>query len=144
MADPQMLNTLRSKRDEIERTIAAYEAKLKAAQVDLAHVNATLHLFEVNGEPQQFPLPMSIARMFKRGEIFGYCQTALEGAPDGLDTRELALAVIRAKGLDEGDGVLRNAIAASVISTLGMRAKRGQIVKVGKRKGIVLWGVGTR
>src|SRR5579863_2823977 len=126
MADPQITNTLRNKRDEIERTIAAYEAKLKAAHVDLAHVNATLHLFEVSGDDRpQFPLPMSIARMFKRSEIFGYCQTALQGAPEGLDTRELALAVIRAKGLDEGDGVLRNAIGASVTRTLGMRAKRG-------------------
>ena len=47
--------------------------------------------------------------------------------------------LIRAKGLDEGDGVLRNAIGASVTSTLGMRAKRGQVAKAGKRKGIVLW-----
>ena len=139
MAEPQIVNTLRNKRDEIERTIAAYEAKIKAAHLDLAHVNATLHLFEVNGEPQQFPLPMSIARMFKRGEIFGYCKTALAMTPAGLDTRELALAVIRAKGLDSADGVLRNAIAASVISVLVMRAKRGQIVKGAKRKGVVMW-----
>jgi hypothetical protein len=139
MADPQILNTLRTKRDEIERTIAAYETRLKSAQIDLAHVNATLHLFEVNGETQQFPLPMSIARMFKRGEIFGYCQAALADAPGGLDTRELALAVIRAKGLDEGDAVLRHAVATSVISVMGMRAKRGQIAKGEKRKGIILW-----
>jgi hypothetical protein len=139
MADPHILSTLRTKRDEIERTIDAYQTRLKAAHLDLAHVNATLHLFEVNGERQEFPLPMSIARMFKRGEIFRYCQAALADAPGGLDTRELALVVIQAKGLNEVDAVLRKAIATSVISVLGMRAKRGQIAKSGKRKGIVLW-----
>ena|ERR1700722_11377892 len=139
MADPQILTTLRTKRDEIERTIEAYSAKIKAAQIDLAHVNATLHIFEVNGEPRQFPLPMSIARLFKRGEIWAYCKTALEGSPAGLDTRELALAVIRAKGLDEADSVLRNALATSVISVLHMRAKRGQLTRAGKRKGVVVW-----
>jgi hypothetical protein len=139
MADLQILTTLRTKRDEIERTIEAYSAKIKIAQVDLAHVNATPHIFEVNGEPRQFGLPMSIARLFKRGEIWGYCKSALQGSPRGLDTRELALAVIRAKGLDEADSVLRNTLATSAISVLHMWAKRGQLARAGKRKGVVVW-----
>jgi TATA-box binding protein (TBP) (component of TFIID and TFIIIB) len=55
MADPQVLSTLRRKRDEIENAIAAYRAKIKDAERDLSAVAATLRLFELNGEPQQFP-----------------------------------------------------------------------------------------
>ncbi len=139
MKEPQIVHTLRAKRDEIERTIDAYEKRIAATRRDLAHVNATLQLFQRNGEPQEFPLPMSITRLFKRGEVFAYCKAALGDAPDGLDTRELALAAIRAKGLDETDPVLRNAVAFNIISTLSMRAKRGQVVKGPKRKGVIVW-----
>jgi hypothetical protein len=82
---------------------------------------------------------MSIAKLFKRGEIWGYCKKALERAPDGLDTRELALVVIRAKGMDAADAVLRNALAAAIIGILPMRAKRGQLVKGPRRHGVILW-----
>ena len=46
---------LRTKRDKIKDTIAAYEKKLREAQADLAHVNATLRLFAATGEPEDFP-----------------------------------------------------------------------------------------
>ena len=139
MKEPQVVNTLREKRDEIERTVLAYEERLASARRDLATISAALQIFEVGGVPRDFPLPMSITRLFRRGEIFGYCRTALEAVPEGLDTRELAVAVIRAKGLDETDKVLRNSIALSIVHTLGMRAKRGHVGKNGKRKGVIIW-----
>lgn len=139
LAEPQVVNTLRSKRDEIERTVLAYEERLASARRDLATINAALQIFEVGGEVRDFPLPMSVSRLFRRGEIFGYCRAALGVAPEGLDTRELAVAVCRAKGLDEADKVLRNSLALTIVNTLGMRAKRGQVVKAGKRKGVVVW-----
>jgi hypothetical protein len=75
MAEPQIINTLRSKRDELERIISSYETATTAARRDLAHVNATLELFERNGAAGAYPSPMSIAHMFKRGEIFKLCNT---------------------------------------------------------------------
>lgn len=105
------------------------------------HVNATLRLFELNGEPEIFPVHVNLSRLFKRGEIFRICQAALAEVQSGLDTRELAVAVIRAKGLDERDAVLRKAVELKVVSTLGMRAKRGQIVSAGRRKGVRVWRI---
>ena len=90
MAEPQIVNTLRSKRDELERIISSYEAATPAARRDLAHVNATLELFERNGTARAYPSRLSIARMFKRGEIFELCKIALSVSPQCLDTRELA------------------------------------------------------
>ena len=77
MAEQQIVNTLRSKRDELVRIISSYETATTAAKRDLVHVNATLELFEREGAAGAYPSRMSIVRMFKRGEIFSLCKTAL-------------------------------------------------------------------
>jgi hypothetical protein len=63
MAEQQIVNTLRSKRDELERIISSYETATIAARRDLMHVNATLELFERDGAPNAYPSRMSIVRM---------------------------------------------------------------------------------
>ena len=93
-------------------------------------MNATL-----SGEPSQFPVYFEIGRLFKRGEIVKLCRAAL--AEEGpLDARELALLVVRAKGLDESDGVLRTTIAFRIVQALSLAARRGTIGNGGKRKGV--------
>jgi hypothetical protein len=51
-----------------------------------------------------------VRRLFGRNEITTICKAAItqEGP---LDTRELAIRVMRAKGLDAGDAVMRSSIA---------------------------------
>ncbi|ATQ69297.1 MULTISPECIES: hypothetical protein [Methylosinus] len=139
MADPHILSTLRSKRDQMEGAIRAYEKKIETLRRDLAHVNATLRLFELNGEHEVFPVHMDLTRLFKRGEIHKICQMALAEAPEGLDTRELSLAVIQAKGMDESDAVLRIAINYRIVQAMRMQEKRGRVIGVGKRKGVRVW-----
>jgi hypothetical protein len=138
MADPHVLSTLRRKRDDIEAAIAAYEKKIEEAKRDLSAIAATIRLFELNGEPQQFPAYADIGRLWKRGEIVTVCREAL--AKEGpLDTRELALRVIRAKGLDEGDGVLRKTVAFRIVQALSIAAKRGKIGSAEKQRGVCVW-----
>ena len=139
MAEPQIVTTLSSKRNELERIISSYEAATTAARRDLAHVNATLELFERDGPLSAYPSRMSIVRMFKRGELFALCKAALAEAPDGLDTRELALTVIRAKDMDESDRVLRKAIGLRIVQAMLRQELRGRIVGGGKRKGVRVW-----
>ncbi|MEX0751607.1 MAG: hypothetical protein WD073_01600 [Xanthobacteraceae bacterium] len=139
MADPQIVNTLRNKRDQIERAIKAYEKQITDARADLSHINATLRLFEVGGERTQFPVHMGLARLFERGELFGLCKTALETAPEGLDTRQLALSIIQAKGLNETDKVLRQAVAYSIVNVMRRQAARGSVLAGQKRKGVRVW-----
>ncbi len=139
MAELQIVNTLRSKRDELERIIGSYEKAIDDARRDLSHVNATLELFERSGEPKAYPSRMSIIRLFKRGEVFSICKSALADAPNGLDTRELALAVIRAKGMDEADAVLRKAVAYSIINVMRQQFRRGRIAALGMRRGVRVW-----
>ena len=139
MAEPHIISTLHRKRDEMEAAIRAYEKKVEALRRDLSHIHATLRMFELNGEHEVFPVHMDLTRIFKRGEVMTICKEALATAPDGLDTRELALAVILAKGLDEGDAVLRKAMSYRIVQAMRMQEKRGCISGRGKRKGVRIW-----
>ena len=137
MTEPQVVTTLRRKRDEIERAIAGYEKKLAKARRDLAHVNATLRLFKL-GQPGEAPPYVDLHRLFRRGEMATIAKAAL-AAEGELDTRELALRVIQAKGMDEADAVLRRSVAFRLVQALTMQAKRGTIMRLGKRNGVLIW-----
>lgn len=132
-----VLDGLTRKRNEIESAIAAYEKKIEQAKRDLSHVNASLRLFTLEGDTEQFPVYMELNRLFKRGEIVKLCKQALVSGP--LDTRELALAVIRMKELDEGDAVLRKSIAFRIVQAMGMQAKRKLVDSSEKRNGVRVW-----
>jgi hypothetical protein len=139
MADTQIILKLSVEKHRIEAYIESLESKITDAKRDLIHVNATIRLFQIDGDPKQFPAHMGLFRLFKRGECFKLCQKALEAAPEGLDTRELAIHCIKAKGMDTGDKVLRNAVCKLLVKLLTLREKRGQIAGAGKRKGVRLW-----
>jgi hypothetical protein len=139
MAEEHILSTLRKKRDDIRDMIAAYEKRIAEAKRDLLNINATIRLFEVNGETPQFPVHMGLHRLFARGELLALCVKALKASPAGLDTRELALAVVRAKALDEADKVLRSAVGYKIVTILPRQARKGVVVDGGLRKGIKVW-----
>jgi hypothetical protein len=68
MAEPLAITILRKKRDRIRDTIARYEARLREAQADLAHVIAGLRLFEIDSNADDFPADVDLNRVFRRGE----------------------------------------------------------------------------
>ena len=136
MPDPIAVLALRRRRDHISGVIAQYERKIKEAQHDLAHVVASLRLFELTGDPSEFPPYIDLNRLLRRGETTKICLAALsEEGP--LDTRELAQRVMRAKGLNETDKVLGQAIALRIVQTL--RLKRRKLSGKERRKGVSLW-----
>ena len=52
-----------------ETCIERIEKQLAAAPHDLAHVNATIRLFEMNGEHSQCPVYVQMKRIFVKGEL---------------------------------------------------------------------------
>jgi len=129
---------LRQKRDKIASIIAHYERLIREAEHDLAHINAALRLFEVTGEASDLPPYVDLNRLLKRGETTKICMDAL-AAEGPLDTRQLAMRVIRAKGLTESDKVLAQSIALRVVQTLRMRARRNKVECITKTKGVCVW-----
>ena len=65
------------------------ERLLREAEHDLAHINASLRLFEATGEAADLPPYVDLNRVLRRGETTKICMEAL--AKEGpLDTRQLA------------------------------------------------------
>lgn len=144
MATPQIVNTLSAKRDEIEAHIAELRRQLAAAERDLSSVTAVLALYDLEPAKQmRFPAYANLNRLFVYGEMFGLCKQAIEEAGKPLSTREIALAVIRAKKWDEADMMLRKAVAYRLIQSLGMACRQGRIGDAGKTKGVRVWYLPT-
>jgi hypothetical protein len=142
MAETHSVHALRTKSDEIRAIIRKYEALLRRAQNDLAHVNAALKIFAATRKPEDYPSYVDLTRVFRRGETTNMCLEALrtEGA---LDTRALTLRVMRSRGLDETDTVLRNAVAFRVIHAMRRQAVRGIIVATAKKNRAFIWKIST-
>ena len=82
---------------------------------------------------------MNLNRLFARGELPMLCNDALEAAPDGLSTRQLALIVIDAKGLDARDRHLRTSIAYRLVQVMRRQEKQRRVKRIGKRDGAIVW-----
>jgi hypothetical protein len=133
-----VLSTLNAKRQDIEGYIADLERKIEEARRDLAHVLATIRLF-AGEDGERVTAYMNLTRLFPRNELPRLAREAVEAAPDGIDTRAIALHVIEAKGLDASDRHLRKAIAYKLVQVLRRQEKRGEVGRAGKRAGTVIW-----
>ncbi len=138
MVEIRTLTTLISKREEIERAIAGYEARLEQARADLSHINAVISIFEASGDRDSTTAYTDIHRLFQRGELVTICKAAL-AAHGPMNTRALVTHILTAKGLDAGDRVLAKSVAERLIHALSMGAKRGTIGSAGKLKGVRIW-----
>jgi len=141
MAEIRTVTTLQHKRDEIRASIRMYEKKIAQARADLSHITAVMQLFEVSGRAQDLARYADSYRLFSRGEPWAICAKALASGP--LTTKELALELIKAKGLNERDGVLAKTIGHRLIHSLRMQEQRGKVCRNGKRHGVSVWKLPT-
>src|ERR1700689_926360 len=137
MPEIRTVTTLQHKREEIRASIRMYEKKIAQARADLSHITAVMQLFEVSGRAQDLARYADSYRLFSRGEPWVICAKALAGGP--LTTKELALELIKAKGLDERDGTLAKTIGHRLIHSLRMQEQRGKVKREGKRHGVSVW-----
>jgi hypothetical protein len=136
MDDPLVIQTLKRKRAEISEVIAAYQGQIAQARHDLAHINASIRLFE-GGEQNRAWYIVSHG-FFKKGEIADICVRHLK-ADGELNTRQLAERVMCEHNLDVTDTVLRNSVVFKVVQSLRHAARRKAVIMVDKRKGICVW-----
>lgn len=140
MAEIRTVTTLTAKRDAIERAIKGYEAALAQAHVDLAAINATIACFRRDGEEAPVTPYFDLHRLFKRGEMVRIAMDAM--ASEGpLSTSDIARRIVTAKGFDQGDGVLRKAIAYRLVHALRLAERSGKIKDAGRRKHMRVWGL---
>lgn len=139
MPTPLIKSQLLAKRADVKGTIKNYEKQLRQAQVDLAHVNAVLAMFENKRGGSKFLTKIGTAGIYQRREMIDICLEALRNSAEPLSSRELAHAAMRAKGLNVDDAVLRISLGPKVIYTMRRQEKLGVVVRVGKKNGACLW-----
>jgi hypothetical protein len=137
MPEIRTVTTLKRKRSEISASIRLYEKQLAQARLDLAHITAAIRIFEASGRPADIARYVDTYRLFKRGEPWAICAAALASGPH--DTRELALELMKAKGMDTADTVLAKGFTNRLIHSLRMQEQRGRVRRQGKRKGVTVW-----
>lgn len=136
---PQVVNTLRAKAEELSAYIRKLEKAIGQARSDLAHVNASIRLFQAPPPGTIAPVRMNIGLLLKSKELGRLCREALAIGPHS--TRELALYIIRDKGLDPDDKHLRAAVALRVVNSMRMAEKRGNVHRVGKKAQTIVWAI---
>ena len=139
MPELQVINTLNTKRHEIEAYIGSLKRDLEQARRDLSAILAAIKVFSAEGP--RVTAYMNLAKLFPRNSLPKLAQEALEANPDGISTVGIARYVIAAKGLDMGDRHLRKSIAYKLVQVMRRWEKRGRVRRGGKEGAAVLWGL---
>lgn len=145
MAESRTVETLTKKRDEIIRSVEAYEAKLDQARADLSHINAVMVLFKHNpNEMLDYKPYSSTAKLFRYGELATLCKAALEAGE--MTGAEIAAKIIEQKGMDAQDRVLLKTLSLQIAHTMHSQNQRKNVRTTGwrkfdKRKPMRIWAL---
>ncbi len=140
MGEIRTVTTLRSKRVEIERAIVGYEARIKQARADLAHITAAIAIFEATDNPDAMRAYVDLHQIWKRRELMTLCKGFLE-SEGPLSTRQLAERAMKSAGLDAGDKVLARSVAYRIVQAMRAQHLRGGIADGGRAKGARIWAL---
>ena len=141
MDQRQVINTLTTKRQQIEAPIGKLERDLEQARADLSAVLAATMVF--SGEGARVTAYMNLTKIFPRFELPDLCRVALKAHNEGISTRGIAAYVIQTKGLDGNDRHLRKAVAYKVIQVMRRWERERRVVRAGKVGTAVVWKLCT-
>ena len=138
MAEAHVVSALRNKRAELAGMVGQLEQQLTRQRTNLAHLDATMRLFDPEIRPQEIRPKQQRARSawFRQGECLRLIYDGLRNAPGPLTTRDLTEQIMRAKAIPAGDGRRRELIQKTVLGSLN-RAKE-TIARV-EAAGVVRW-----
>jgi hypothetical protein len=138
MAELHVVSALRNKRAELAGMVSQLEQQLARQRTNLAHLDATMQLFDPDIVPQEIRRKQQRARSawFRQGECLRLIYDQLRDADQPLTTRDLTERVMRAKAIPAGDDRRRELIQKTVLASLN-RAKE-TIARV-ETAGVVSW-----
>jgi hypothetical protein len=138
MVELHVVSALRNKRAELAGTVRQLEQQLAQQVANLAHLDATMRLFDPDIRPQEIRPKQQRARgaWFRQGECLRLIYDQLRDAPRPVATRELAERIMRTKAIPAGDDHRRELIQKTVLGSLN-RAKE-TIARV-ETAGIISW-----
>src|ERR1700750_506820 len=138
MGGPHVISSLSNKRAELAGIVSQLERQLAQQQANLAHLDATMWLFDANIRPEKIRPKQRRARSiwFRPGECLRQIYDALREAAHPMTTHQLAERIIRVKALPIADDRERALFRKTILGSLN-RAKE-TIVRV-EAAGVVSW-----
>jgi hypothetical protein len=138
MAELHVIGALRNKRAELAGVLRQLEQQLAQQRADLAHVDATMRLFDPEIRPNDIrpKQPRERNAWFRQGECLRLIYDELRQATQPVTTRELAERIMRVKAIPAGGNDRRERIQKTLLASLN-RAKP-TIARV-EIAGVVRW-----
>jgi hypothetical protein len=138
MGEPHVISALSNKRSELAGIVSQLERQLAQQQANLAHLDATMRLFDPDIRPNRIRPKQQRARSvwFRPGECLRLIHDELREAAQPMTTRQLTERIIRVKALPMADDRQRALVQKTILGSLN-RAKQ-TIVRV-EVAGVVSW-----
>ena len=131
MAELHVIGALRNKRAELAGMLRQLEQQLAQQRANLAHVDATMRLFDPDIRPKDIRPKQPRARNALR-----LIYDDLREATQPVTTRELAEQIMRVKAIPAADNDRRERVQKTLLATLN-RAK--QTIERVEIAGVVCW-----
>lgn len=136
---PNTLSGLIEKRREISGKIEHHQRVLNDLIIDLDHVDHTIHLFDPDCDVAlASPKPFPARHAAYRGEMQRFVLDALRAATDPVTSLEIAIEVVKGRGLDPNDPRAVTLIRKRVGACLSKLKNKGivrEVPQAGEQKG---------
>ena len=138
MVQSHVIGALSNKRAELAGILRQLEQQLAQQRTNLAHLDATMRLFDPDIQPKQIRPKQQRARSvwFRPGECLRLIYDELRNADQPITTRELAERIMRVKAMPPTDDRHRELVQKTLLASLN-RAKE-TIARV-ETAGVVSW-----
>lgn len=138
MAELHVIGALRNKRAELDGILRQLEQQLAQQRANLAHVDATMRLFDPDIRPKDIrpKQPRERNAWFRQGECLRLIYDQPREATQPVTTRELAERIMRVKAIPPADDQRRERVQKTLLASLN-RAKQ-TIARV-EIAGVVRW-----
>jgi hypothetical protein len=138
MAELHVIGALRDKRAEVAGMLRQLEQQLVHQRANLAHLDATMRLFDPDIRPKDIrpKQPRERNAWFRPGECLRLIYDELREATQPLTTRELAERIMCLKAMPVADNQRRELVQKTLLGSLN-RAKQ-TIARV-EIAGVVCW-----
>ena len=138
MAELHVISALRNKRAELAGMLRQLEQQLVRQRASLAHLDATMRLFDPDIRPKDIrpKQPRAHNAWFRPGECLRLIYDQLREATEPVTTRELAERIMRLKAMPTTDDRRRELVQKTLLASRN-RAKAA-IARV-EIAGVVSW-----
>ena len=138
MSEPHVIGALRNKRAELAGVVMQLERQLSGQRADLAHLDATLRLFDPTIRLTEIRPRRRYVRntWFRHGECLRLIYDALREAGQPVTTRDLCNRIMRIKAISDAEARSRELVQRTLLGSLNRAKDTIARTEVG---GIVAW-----